>query len=381
MSRHPIPSGGREPLIHLTKRSYIHPAKAWGIRLAALALGLLTCGLIGFLLSDKLRGDPKLIGQFYSAFYRASFGRGKLASDPFRKTWDFLQYSSLLLCIALALTPAFRMRFWNIGAEGQTLIGMLGASAVNHYFGGTVPEWLLLILMLAAAVLAGAVWGVIPALFKARWGSNETLFTLMMNYVAMFLVAYMIKKWAPMGSGTVWFTNGKLPTLINNYLLIILVSLVLAVAMFIYLRYSKHGYEINVVGESERTAKYVGISVKKVIIRTMLLSGMLCGLTGFLFAGLDQNITRDSIGGRGFTAIIVAWLAKFNPLIMILISALVLLLQRGAGQISQDLNVQKKAMPDVVVGVILFFIIGSEFFINYRIGSATGKEKEDGTHA
>ncbi|MCR4887106.1 MAG: ABC transporter permease [Clostridiales bacterium] len=364
---HPSPSAEREPLIHLTKRSGIHPAKAWGIRFAALALGLVVCGLIAFLLSEKLRSDPKLIEKFYTAFFRASFGRGKIASDPYRKTWDFLQYSALLLCIALALTPAFRMRFWNIGAEGQTLIGMLGASAVNFYLGGKVPEWLLLILMLLAALAAGAVWGLIPALFKARWGTNETLFTLMMNYVAMFLTAYLIKKWQPMGSGTLAFAHGKLPALINNYLLIILMSVALAAAMFVYLRYSKHGYEINVVGESERTAKYVGINVKKVIIRTMLLSGMLCGLTGFLFAGLDQNITRDSIGGRGFTAIIVAWLAKFNPLVMILMAALVLLLQRGAGQLSQDLNVQKTAMPDVIVGVILFFIIGCEFFINYQV--------------
>ncbi len=375
---HPSQNAEREPLIHLSKRSGIHPAKAWGIRLAALALGLITCGLIAFLLSEKLRSDPKLIEKFYTAFYRASFGRGKIASDPYRKTWDFLQYSALLLCIALALTPAFRMRFWNIGAEGQTLIGMLGASAVNFYLGGKIPEWLLLILMLFAAVLAGAVWGVIPALFKARWGTNETLFTLMMNYVAMFLTAYLIKKWQPMGSGTLAFANGKLPALINNYLLIILVSVALAAAMFVYLRYSKHGYEINVVGESERTAQYVGISVKKVIIRTMLLSGMLCGLTGFLFAGLNQNITRDSIGGRGFTAIIVAWLAKFNPLVMILMAALVLLLQKGAGQISQDLNVQKTAMPDVIVGVILFFIIGCEFFINYQVHfRGRGQKREE----
>ncbi len=366
----------REPLIHLTKRPALSPAKAWGIRLAAFVLGLIVCGLIAFLLSEKLRSDPKLIEKFYTAFFRATFSKGKNPADPYRKTWFFLEYSALLLCIALALTPAFRMRFWNIGAEGQTLVGILGASAVNFYLGGKVPEWLLLTLMLLAALLSGAVWALIPAVFKAKWGRNETLFNLMMNYVAAFLTAYMIKRWAPTGSGTLAFQNGKLPTVINNYLLIIIIAVVLAVAMYIYLKYSKHGYEINVVGESERTAQYVGINVKKVILRTMLLSGMLCGLTGFLFAGLNQNINPDSVGGRGFTAIIVAWMARFNPLTMILMACLVLLLQQGASQISQDLNIQQ-AMPDVIVGVILFFIIGCEFFINYQVHFRSRERKRE----
>lgn len=373
---HPSVSTEREPLIHLTKRPALSPAKAWGIRLAAFALGMIVCGLIAFLLSEKLRNDPQLIGKFYTAFTRATFSKGKNPADPYRKTWFFLEYSALLLCIALALTPAFRMRFWNIGAEGQTLVGILGASAVNFYLGGRIPEWLLLTLMLLAALLSGAVWGLIPAVFKAKWGTNETLFTLMMNYVASFLTAYMIKRWAPTGSGTLAFQYGKLPTVINNYLLIIIIAVVLAVAMYIYLKYSKHGYEINVVGESERTAKYVGINVKKVILRTMLLSGMLCGLTGFLFAGLNQNINPDSVGGRGFTAIIVAWMARFNPLTMILMACLVLLLQQGASQISQDLNIQQ-AMPDVIVGVILFFIIGCEFFINYQVNFRSRERKRE----
>ena len=362
----------REPLVHLSKRASIEPLKAWSIRLIAIILGLIVCGLVAFLLIDKLKQNPERIRDFYEAFIRGSFSTN-------RKLWKFLKNTAILLCISLALTPAFRMRFWNIGGEGQTLMSVLGAIAVDFYLGGKIPEWLLLILMFIAALLAGAIWGVIPALFRAKWGTNETLFTLMMNYVATFLVSYFLVIWVPSGSSSLGkLKYGKLPALGNDYLLIILIVLALTVGLYIYLNYTKHGYEINVVGESVRTAQYVGINEKKVIIRTMILSGALCGLAGYLIAaGLDQTVTTESAGGQGFTGIMVAWLGKFNPLAMILTSALIQLLNQGAAQISQDFDVSG-AFPNVIVGIILFFIIGSEFFINYEIHfrrhAGTGKE-------
>ena len=352
----------REPLIHLSKRPGISLYKAWGIRLAAILLGLAVCGLVAFVLIEKIQEKPEKIWDFYNAFIKGSF------STP-RKFWKFLRSTAILLGIALALTPAFRMRFWNTGAEGQTLVGVLGAIAVDFYLGGKIPEALLLILMLLAALLSGAVWGVIPALCKAKWNTNETLFTLMMNYVATFLVSYFLVIWVPNGSSSLpKMNNGKLPSLFgNDYLFIILLILALTVGLYIYLNYSKHGYEINVVGESVRTAQYVGINVRKVIIRTMILSGMLCGLVGYLIAaGLDQTVTTNSVGGQGFTAIMVSWLGKFNPLFMILTSALIQFLNQGAAQISQDLNVSG-ALPAVITGIILFFVIGCEFFLNYQL--------------
>ena len=352
----------REPLVHLSKRSSLHPLKAWGIRLIAIVLGLAVCGLVAFLLIEKLQAKPEKIWDFYNAFIKGSF------STP-RKFWKFLKNLSILLCIALALTPAFRMRFWNTGAEGQTLVGVLGAIAVDFYLGGKIPEGLLLVLMLLGALACGAIWGLIPALFKAIWNTNETLFTLMMNYVATYLVSYFLVIWVSNGSSSLpKLKTGKLPTIGgNDYLLIILIVLLLTIALYIYLNYTKHGYEISVVGESVRTAQYVGISVKKVVLRTMLLSGLLCGLAGYLIAaGLDQTVTTNSVGGQGFTAIMVSWLAKFNPLVMILTSGLIQLLNQGAAQISQDFNVSG-ALPDVITGIMLFFIIGCEFFINYEI--------------
>ena len=351
----------KEPLVHLSKRTDVKPLRAWLIRLAAFALGMLVCGLAAFLLIDKLKANPSRIGDFYYAFIRGSFSTS-------RKLWKFLKNLAILLCISLAVTPSFRMRFWNIGAEGQTLVGVLGCIAVDFYLGGKIPEGLLLILMFFAAIACSAIWALIPALFKARWNTNETLFTLMMNYVATYLVSYFLVIWVANGSSSLpKLKTGKLPTIGNDYLLIILIVLLLDIGLYIYLNYSKHGYEISVVGESVRTAQYVGISVKKVIIRTMILNGALCGLAGYLIgAGLDQSITVNSVGGQGFTAIMVAWLAGFNPLAMIVSAGLIQLLNQGAAQISQDFNVSG-AFPDVIVGIILFFIIGSEFFINYQV--------------
>ena len=366
---------GREPLVHLSRRSTISPLSAWGIRVLAVALGLVVCGIVAFLLIEKLNENPGRIGDFYYSFIKGSFSTN-------RKFWKFLKNLAVLLCVSLALTPAFRMRFWNIGGEGQTLMGVLGAIAVDFYLGGQIPEWLLLILMFLGALLGGTLWAIIPALFRARWGTNETLFTLMMNYVATFLVSYFLVIWVPSGSSSLGkLKYGKLPSFGHDYLVIVLVALLMSIGLFIYLKYTKHGYEISVVGESVRTAQYVGIKVGHVIIRTMILSGLLCGLAGYLIAaGLDQTITTESAGGMGFTGIMVAWLGKFNPLAMILTSGLIQVLEQGAAQISQDFDVSG-AFPNVIVGIILFFIIGSEFFINYEIHfrghhglAETGKE-------
>ena len=137
--------------------------------------------------------------------------------------------------------------------------------------------------------------------------------------------------------------------------------------VYVYLHYTKQGYEISVVGESENTARYIGINVSKVIIRTMIISGALCGLTGFLIVGaLDHSINTATIGGMGFTAIMVSWLAKFNPLIMIGTAAFVTFLDQGAAQVTTTFNVDS-SFPDMMVGIVLFFIIGCEFFITYRL--------------
>lgn len=352
-----------EPLFHIVKRDTISLPKAMLIRVIAFVAALLLCSVLSMLL---IKADPF---DFIETLINGTFGTT-------RKLWKFAKSSAVLLCIALAVTPAFKMKFWNIGAEGQTLIGALGAVAVIFYLGGKVSNTVLLIFMFLAAVVSGAIWGGIPAIFKAKWNTNETLFTLMMNYIASGLVSYFLMIWTPSGSSVLGRLNeGHLPVIFHEYLLIILVALVLAGIIYIFLRYTKQGYEISVVGESENTAHYIGINVSKVIIKTMLISGAICGLSGFLIVGaLDHSITTETVGGMGFTAIMVSWLAKFNPLVMIGTSAFITFLEQGASQMSTKFNIDS-SFPDMVIGIVLFFIIGCEFFIGYKIKFNKSRKK------
>lgn len=350
----------REPLFHIVKRSTVPSWAAWLIRIGAVVLALLVCAVVTVVITGQ---NP---AEVYSAIIFGAVG------SP-RRIWSLLQNLAMLLCVSLAVTPAFKMKFWNIGAEGQALMGGFATAACMILFGDKLPSYLLFPVMIITSIVAGAIWAFIPAFFKAKWNTNETLFTLMMNYIATQIVAYFCYKWSnPKGSGHIGVINsvshnGWLPSLGGqDYLLNILIVAALTVFMYIYLKYSKHGYELSVVGESENTARYAGINVGKVIIRTMILSGALCGLTGFLIVGgRDQAISTGTAGGNGFTAIIVAWLAKFNTFTMALISFLLIFLEKGAAEIASAYNLNDFA-SDIIAGVILFFILGSEFFINYK---------------
>lgn len=277
--------------------------------------------------------------------------------------------TALLLGISLALLPAFKMKFWNLGANGQVLMGCLVTIACMRNLGGKIPDAGIIAIMTVASVLAGAAWAVIPAIFKAFFKTNETLFTLMMNYVAQGLVVYMITVWAPSGSGSLSpEVYGRLPNIGNGYLLTIIVSAILTVFMFFYLSRSKHGYELSVVGESENTARYVGINVKKVVIRTLILSGAMCGLMGLLIGGsINYTVSSEIVNNMGFTGIMASWLAKFNPLVLIGTCGLITFISKGMGQVRQDFGFYNDAIGNVVLGIIYFFIIGCEFFITYKL--------------
>ena len=360
----------REPLFHIVKRGDMPWYFSWGVRAAAIALAMICSAVITMLVTSE---NPI---QIFATIIDGSFGSE-------RKFMVLLQNTAMLLCIALALTPAFKMRFWNIGGEGQALAGAL-ASAACMILMKDQSNLLVIPCMVLTSILAGALWGAIPAFFKAKFGTNETLFTLMMNYVAIQLVAYFSVVWEnPKGSGTIGVINsmtkvGWLPEILGNkYALNILIVAVLTVGMYIYLKYTKQGYEISVVGESERTARYIGIKVEKVVIRTMLISGAICGLAGLLLVGGTNHTLNSSIvDGRGFTAVMVSWLGKFNPIWMVLTSFLLVFLGRGAGEIATDFGLNA-SFGDILTGIILFFIIGSEFFINYKICRTKSAKKEE----
>ena len=360
----------KRTLFHIVKREALPWYQAWMIRGAAILLALIVCSLVTVMVTGLNPLD------LYKSMFYGAFGTE-------RKTWVLFQKLAILLGISLAVTPAFKMRFWNIGAEGQVMAGALACATVMITLGNKITSnWLMLLIMLVVSVAAGALWGFLPAFFKAHWNTNETLFTLMMNYIAIQLAAYFIIIWeVPKGSGKIGMINqntriGWLPYIGGKqYAIIIILIAILTVLLHIYLKYSKQGYEIAVVGESERTARYAGIKVEWVIIRTMILSGALCGFIGMLLAGgTDHTLSTDIVGGRGFTAVMMSWLAKFNPIVMILTSFLLVFLQLGAKEVATSFYLNE-SFSEILTGIILFFIIGCEFFITYKIQFAkSGKE-------
>ena len=361
----------KQSLFHIAKRDTLPWYKAVLIRGGAIVLALIVCAIVTTLLTGE---NPIKV---YSTILYGAFGTS-------RKSWVTFHNLAILLGISLAVTPAFKMRFWNIGAEGQVLIGCLATAACMICLGGKIPNGLLIVIMIIASVAAGALWGFLPGIFKAKWNTNETLFTLMMNYIATQLAAFFIIVWeVPKGSGKIGIINqntnvGWLPQIFGSkYLLSIVVAVVITIFMYVYLNYSKQGYEISVVGESENTAKYVGIKVEKVIIRTMLLSGALCGLVGLLLVGgINHTVTTTIAGGQGFTAVLVSWMSKFNPLTMVFSSFLIIFMDRGASEISTNFGLNH-SYSDILTGIILFFIIGCEFFITYRLQFRKKAEKEE----
>lgn len=349
-----------EPFVRMVKRTDISVGRGIAVRAAAIAAALVVDALFIFFVTGL---NPFAV---YKEMFLGTFGNKMRFMLSMR---DMVT----LLCVGVALAPAFKMKFWNIGAEGQILMGALATACCMIYVGNKLPTPLLFVVIILASIAAGGLWGFIPAYFKSRWNTNETLFTLMMNYVAIQLVACFTNIWRGqasalgklnMDSKIGWFP----PVFGQRYMINIFVILAFTILMFIYLKYTKHGYEISVVGESSNTARYAGINVKKVMLRTMIISGAICGISGFLIvSGKDQTISTVTAGGRGFTAIIVAWLAKFNTFYMMLISFLLAFLTKGAGQIASSFPAMNDYASDIITGIILFFILGCEFFINYKL--------------
>ena len=360
----------KEPLIHITRRDSMPLWKSLLIRFGAILVALVISAIFISASAPSSHG----FFDYFASLFSGAFGTE-------RRIWILLQNTALLLCVALALVVAFKMRFWNLGGNGQVLIGCLACAVCMYYLGGKLPDAVVCVIMFVASVAAGAVWAVIPAVFKAFFNTNESLFTLMMNYIAMYLVAFFIAFWYPNGTGAMPpLTDANLPALgdgqMGRSLLTILVAVLVTALIFCYLRFSKHGYEIAVVGESQNTARYAGINVRKVIIRTLVLSGALCGLVGFLLVGsINHMVSTNMDDNMGFTGIMVAWMGKFNPLIMAGVSLFINFLSRGMAQVCTDFGFTSEALSDIVVGLIYFFFIGCEFFISYKVHFNFSKQK------
>lgn len=354
--------------MQISKRDSISRGKAWAVRGIAIVLALIVSALVIFAI---VKLNPLKV---YVSMFAGAFGNSG-------RSWITIRDCMILTCIAIGLAPAFKMRFWNVGAEGQMLVGAIATAFWMINFAGKMNVVLLFCCMVVSAIVLGGLWGLIPGFFKAVWNTNETLFTLMMNYIAIRITAFCVARWEnPPGSNSVGIINAKgdvknvgwIGNLFSqgynrDYGWTVIIVLLLAAVMYLYLTYTKHGYEIAVVGDSENTARYAGIRVNHIYMRTMALSGALCGFAGFLaVSAVSHTISVSTAGGRGFTAIIVAWLAKMNPFVMVLISALLTFLNKGAIQIASDFGLNEY-VSQIITGIILFFILGSEFFINYQV--------------
>ena len=359
-------NGEKTPLIRLAKRESMPAAAQWGIRIAAILLALVVGGLV-----ILISGNNPVQG--YATIVEGALGK----TSGIRQTVkNFIP----LLGAALAIAPCFKMRFWNIGAEGQITAGAVGASYFALFWADKLPGPVLLVVMAVAGAICGGLWALIPAFFKARWGTNETLFTLMMNYIIIGVVKWLQGgPWEkiPRGSQQIeqFASNACLPRVAGVYCGWIIV-LVLTVLMFLYMRYTKHGYEIAVIGESENTARYAGMNVGWIIMRTMFLSGAIAGIVGFLLvSGANNTLYSGVANNAGFTAITVAWLAQLNPFAMVGISALLAVLQKGADTLNTQMSIPV-SLSDVITGVLLFFMLGCEFFINYRLIFRGAEERQ-----
>ncbi|MDA8233359.1 MAG: ABC transporter permease [Clostridia bacterium] len=334
------------------------PMAGMVIPVISIALALLAGGV--FL---ALSGKNPL--EIYFTLFQSAFG----SSYGFSET--VVKAIPLALC-ALGVSLAFRVQLWNIGAEGQFYMGAMAATWVAL----TYPEgsrWVVLPAMFLAAAMAGGLWGLLPAIPRAFWKVNETITTLMLNYIAIFWVDFLIYgPWkdpngynfpltAPFELGA---TLPSFGTSRVHYGLIL--ALIAALLVYIILKYTVWGYQLKVVGESQRAAKYAGMSIVKTILLVMLISGALAGIAGMTeVAGITQRLQQGLSPGYGYSAIIIAWLARLNPWAILLVSFLF------GGLLSGGFSLQSMGLPAASVymlqGLILFFILGGEIFNSYRL--------------
>jgi ABC-type uncharacterized transport system permease subunit len=346
----------QEPLIRVAVRAEVPFGKNLILSLFALLASIVAGGL--FLLA---------LGQNPFVMYATIVNGAFRSSIAIKAT---VKIAIPLLITSIGITPAFEMKFWNIGAEGQIIMGAIFASYFALFF-DNLPHGILLLIMLAAGMVGGGIWALIPAYFKTKYGTNETLFTLMLNYIALYMIKYFSEgPWRdPSSSGfpkiATFHENAWLDEIFGVHAGW-LIGLLLVIFMFAYLKYSKHGYEIDVIGDSVNTARYAGMNVKKIVMRTMFLSGAICGIAGMTqVTGAAYTLSDGVAGGVGFTAITVAWLSKLNPFIILVVTVLFATLEKGCSVMQSTFGLSS-AVSGILQGIILFFILGFDFFTHYK---------------
>ena len=345
-------------MIRIAKKDDMPKWKSFLIRIASVLAGiLLSCLLITALGYNPISTFGALISGAFGS--KVALVNTVLIAVP-------------LMITALGLAIAFRMKFWNIGGEGQIIMGCVFATFVSHNMPESTPSIVLILLMGLAGFLGGAIWALIPGFFRVFSRTNETLFTLMLNYIALCIVQYLhYVLWRdPAAKGFPKIkaipASAHLPTLFGVHIGWI-IAIVLAVLIFILIRKTKLGYEIRVVGESAPTANYAGINVKRVMLTGVALSGGIVGLAGMIkLCGNVFTLSPEITGNAGFTAIIIAWLSNLSAPVIAVVSVLIAALEQGSQAIQIKLQIPA-AVASIIQGLILMSALGGEFFLKYRI--------------
>lgn len=326
-------------------------------------------------------------------YYYQMFTMGMVGNRIAYKTFmNYLKEFVPLVLTSVALSLAFKMRFWNIGGEGQFIMGAIAAGAVAFKLGPVLPMWLTLIVMCVAAMLAAGLFGLIVGVLKVRFGTNETLMTLMLNYVALYVLLFISETKAdwnfflqetsvrPVFESFAEFASFPGIPLGGRFELNICVVLafVIGAAVFVYLRYTKQGYEISVVGDSAGTAKYAGMKVSKIVLRTVFLSAALIGLAAAFKVGTSGVLSPSITDDVGWTGIIVAWLSQLNTPVIFAVSALICVLQYGSTAAATVFSQVDSSFANMLQGVILFLILAADFFIRFRIVRVKKGENKNG---
>lgn len=354
-------------LLKITKRGNLNRNQEMLIRLVAILLSIACSGLI--LMAFGL--NPIRV---FSSIIEGALGTELRIKQTIIKAIP-------LIITSLGILVAFKMKFWNIGGEGQIVMGAMAATYVALNF-GDMPKPVMLLLMAIAAMISGGIWAFIPAIFKAKMGTNETIFTLMMNYIAIKFVTYLqYGPWMdPNANGfprvAPFPDNAILPSILSVHAGWI-IAILCTILIYVLMKYTKLGYEISVVGESYETARYAGMNINKIIIVAMMISGGLCGLVGMIQASaIEKTLVAGISGGYGFTAIITAWLARLNAVSTLFVCVVFAMLIQGGAYIQLAMNVPS-AVASIVQGTILFFVLGSEFFLQYKVSftSQIGKKE------
>jgi len=344
-------------LFRFVKRSEVNGKTSTKIRVIAILLALIASGIFILLLKE----NPISV---YGSMIKGSFG------DPYKVKQTMIKAIPLVIT-SLGISIAFKMQFWNIGGEGQIIMGAFCASGIALKF-PSMPKPLLLILMVIGGIIGGGLWSLIPAFFKAKWKTNETIVTLMMNYIALKWVTYL--QYGPwkdpkaMGFPKIanFSDNAVLPKLFGIHIGWV-IALAMVVIVYIFMNKTKKGYEVSVLGESENTARYAGININKTIIIALFISGGLCGLTGMIQASAVSNtLSTEIAGGVGYTAIIVSWLSFLSAPAILLVSILFAALLQGGAFIQIVYGIPNAAAL-IIQAMILFFVLGSEFFVRYKL--------------